>query len=249
MPDASTAALWIGIAFLAAGLVKGVVGMGLPTVAMGLLSLVMLPPAAAAMLIAPSLVTNIWQMLAGPAIGALLRRLASMLFAAFVGTLLGIGVLTAQPAPLVGALLGAVLMLYGVVGLTAPRWSVPARFEPWLSPVVGLITGLIAGATGIFVMPAVPYLGALGLSREELIQALGLSFTMSTVALACGLGFSGNFGLADASTSLLAVAPALLGMFLGQRLRRGLAPETFRRWFFAGLVTLGGVMLSRGLAA
>jgi uncharacterized protein len=245
MIDSITIAIWVGLTFTVAGLVKGVVGMGLPTVAMGVLSLVLTPPAAAAMLVVPSLVTNVWQLLAGPVFGALLRRLATMMVGILAGTLLGIGVLTGESARLAGAGLGVILAVYGLFGLLAPRFTVAAQAEPWLSPLIGLVTGLFTGATGVFVIPAVPYLSSLGLDKEDLIQALGLSFTVSTVALACGLALSGQFQLSVASNSLVAVLPALLGMFIGQRIRGRLRPETFRRWFFIGLVGLGVYMLGR----
>ena len=131
--------------------------------------------------------------------------------------------------------------------IAAPRFAVPAKVEPWLSPLIGLVTGLVTGATGVFVIPAVPYLSSLGLAKEEFVQALGLSFTVSTVALAFALSLSGQFHLAEASNSLLAVVPALAGMFIGQRVRSTLQPETFRRWFFIGLVALGVYMIARVL--
>ena len=62
----------IAAIFLLAGLVKGTIGLGLPTVSMGLLGLLMAPAQAAAMLLVPSLVTNVWQLLAGPRFGFLL---------------------------------------------------------------------------------------------------------------------------------------------------------------------------------
>ena len=247
MTESIAILVWVSATFIAAGFVKGVVGMGLPTVAMGVLSLGMAPASAAAMLVVPSLVTNIWQLLAGPTFGGLLRRLATMMLTAFVGTILGIGVLTGQSASLAGAALGVVLALYGAVGLTAPSFTVSTKFEPWLSPVVGLVTGLVTGATGVFVIPAVPYLNSLGLAKEELIQALGLSFTVSTLALACALSLNGQFHLQAVLSSLLAVVPALAGMFVGQRVRSKLQPQVFRRWFFVGLVALGIYMLTRVL--
>ena len=247
MSDTSSIAIWIGLTFVAAGFVKGVVGIGLPTVAMGALSLVMPPASAAAVLVVPSLVTNLWQLLSGPAFGVLLRRLATMMLGLCVGTILGISVLTGQSASLAGAALGAVLAIYGAIGLAAPHLTVPTNAQPWLSPVIGLVTGLVTGATGVFVIPAVPYLNSLGLSKEELIQALGLSFTVSTLALAVALALSGHFQLAAAGNSLLAVVPALAGMFIGQRLRGKLQPEAFRRWFFIGLVALGIYMIARVL--
>ena len=148
MSDTFSIAIWIGLTFLIAGFVKGVVGIGLPTVAMGALSLVMPPASAAAVLVVPSLVTNLWQLLSGPAFGVLFRRLATMMLALCVGTILGISVLTGQNASLAGAALGAVLAVYGAIGLAAPRLMVPTNAEPWLSPVIGLVTGLVTGATG-----------------------------------------------------------------------------------------------------
>ena len=86
----SPVALWAFCAgvFLAAGVVKGVVGLGLPTLAMALLALAMTPARAAALLILPSLVTNVWQMLPRRTLGALLRRLGPMQVGVFAGTLL-----------------------------------------------------------------------------------------------------------------------------------------------------------------
>ena len=238
-------ALFIGLTFAAAGFVKGVVGLGLPTVAIGLLSIAMPPASAAAMLIAPSLATNLWQVAAGPQLLRLLRRLSGLLLTIVLGTMLSIGVLTGASSALASAALGAVLIVYGGIGLAGLRFAVPAGAERLLSPLVGLLTGLITGATGVFVMPAVPYINSLGLARDELIQALGLAFTVSTLGLAAALAMSGRLQIVAAGASLAAVLPALLGMYLGQRLRGRIEAESFRRWFFAGLIVLGVYMLGR----
>lgn len=239
--------LLVCLIFIAAGFVKGVVGMGLPTVAMGLLSLTMAPAEAAAMLILPSMLTNFWQLFTGPSFTALARRLAPLVLMLCVGTFIGIGIMTGSSSSLASAALGAILAAYAVFGLLAKPFAVPARMEPWLSPLVGFVTGAITGATGVFVIPAVPYVSALGLDKEDLIQALGLSFTVSTIALAAALAFHGHYPLVALGNSLLAVLPALAGMFIGQKLRDRLAPQVFRRWFFVGLLVLGLYMLARAL--
>src|SRR4051812_38451171 len=174
----------IGATFLLAGLVKGVIGMGLPTVAMGLLALVLPPAEAAAILVVPSFVTNVWQLMAGPCFGALARRLWPMMLGVLIGTIAGAGVLAANIAGLAKVGLGIALVLYSAVGLAGLRWTAAPRHEGWLGATIGVTTGLVTGATGVFVLPAVPYLQAIGLEKDELIQALGLSFTASTVALA-----------------------------------------------------------------
>jgi uncharacterized membrane protein YfcA len=248
MTDLLPHALLIAGTFILAGLVKGVSGLGLPTVAMGLLGLSMPPAQAAALLLVPSLVTNVWQLLAGPRFGALLCRLWGMMLGIVAGTLAGSGLIAGTAGHAATAGLGGALALYGVVGLLKLRLRVPAAVEPWAGPVVGGVTGLVTGATGVLVVPAVPYLGSLGLERDDLVQALGLSFTVSTLALAAGLAWHGALPVGASGASVLALAPALVGMALGGYLRARVRPETFRLCFFAGLLVLGGELVWRGLA-
>lgn len=107
------------------------------------------------------------------------RRSWSMLLASCLGTWAGLGLMTGASARFGTALLGVALVLYAASGLFALRLLLPRRLEPILAPVVGALTGVISAATGVFVIPAVPYLHAIGFEKEELVQALGLSFTVS----------------------------------------------------------------------
>lgn len=232
--------------FLLAGTVKGIIGLGLPTVAMGLLGLAMLPVQAAALLIIPSTVTNLWQLAFGGHLSALLKRLWPMLLLIFLGTGLGTVWLGMDGGHWVVRALGGALLVYALSGLLLPTFKVKPAAERWLGPVCGLITGLITSATGVFVIPAVPYLQALGLNRDQLVQALGLSFTVSTLALAAGLAWSGTLGGGEINASLLALVPALLGMWLGQALRRRISAVLFKRVFFIGMALLGGHLLISG---
>ena len=235
-----------GAVFVLAGFVKGVIGMGLPTVAMGLLSVVMPPAQAAALLVLPSLVTNLWQIF-GPGWWALVRRMATMLAGVCLGIAAGAGWLTGQGggSVRVTAALGVALIAYALLGLLKVRLRVPAQHERWLSPVVGLTTGLVTAASGVFVIPAVPYLNALGLEKEDLVRALGISFLVSTIALAVSLRSGGALEMGNAVGSLLALLPALLGMALGQWVRLRVQPELFKKIFFSGLLALGSYLVLR----
>ncbi|WP_224079002.1 sulfite exporter TauE/SafE family protein [Cupriavidus laharis] len=225
--------------FLGAGMVKGVTGMGLPTVAMGVLGATMSPLTAAAILIIPSFVTNVWQMLAGRDLLRLLRRLWPMMLCIVIGTLMGTRLLVVVDSVWSGRALGLALIAYAAYALFVPTLSVPERLEPRLSPVVGMVTGLLTGVTGIFTIPAVPYVQSLGLQKDELVEALGLSFTVSTIALAGGFLAQDAFRLDQLGLSLLAVLPALVGMWLGSIVRQKISPKTFRRCFLLFLVILG----------
>jgi uncharacterized protein len=230
----------LAVAFLLAGLVKGVTGLALPTVGIGLLSLAMPPAHAAALIVVPALITNVWQMMSGPGLGRLVRRLWPMQLAICLGTWASASLMAGSETAFASATLGFALMAYAAFGLMNVRVPhLPAGAEWWLGTFAGGATGFISAATGVFVIPAVPYLQALGFEREEFMQALGLSFTVAAIALAWSLVGAGTLNFGTGLYSLLALVPALAGMIAGQHLLRVMRPETFRRWFFSGLALLG----------
>ena len=170
MPDSSFIIAVAAFAFVLAGFVKGVLGQGLPTVAIGVLSLVMSPGEGAALVVVPALLTNIWQAWYGPSLMPLIRRLWPTLAASFIGTFV---------------------------------------------------------AT------------ALGLERDDLVQAQGISFTVSTLALTFVLLGSGTLNASNAAGSFVAMMVTFVGMFLGQYVRKFVHPELFRFLFFTGMLVLG----------
>ncbi len=234
--------------FVLAGVVKGVVGLGLPTISMAMLALVMAPAQAAALLIVPSLITNLWQARPWPTFMRVLRRIAAMQVGVCVGTIAGSLWLGAPSGHWAGVCLGAALVAYAAWGLFGTPPAVPARHEGVLGAAVGAITGVITAATGVFVIPAVPYLQALSLGKDGLIQAMGISFSVSTVALAAGLWLTGSYTPGAAGASVLMLAPALAGMALGQWLRERLSARTFRLCFMISLALLGAYQVAQGLA-
>ena len=234
-------------AFLLAGFVKGVIGVGLPTVSIGLLGLLLTPARAAAILLIPSLVTNVWQALAGGDVVSLSRRLWPMLAGVCIGTALGVVLLPHDAAGRATIFLGLALALYAALGLVKVPFSVPPRAETWRGLLVGTLTGVLTVPTGVFVIPGTPYLQALQFDRHRLVQAMGLSFSVSTLALAAALGYAGEIHVGLVGPSLLALGASLAGMVLGQVVRGMVKAETFRLCFFIGLLLLGAHLALRGL--
>lgn len=243
MPEITFLIAFAGFAFVLAGFVKGVLGQGLPTVAVGLLSLMMSPGEATALIIIPALITNIWQAWFGPSLMPLIRRLWPTLLASFLGTFIatwaGLGLLTPEAATIARKTLGIALILYGILGLSRMRVQVPPQTEPWLGPIFGAANGAVSTATGVFMVPVIPYIQSLGLERDDLVQAQGLSFTVSTFALMLVVLANGTMNVTNASASLVAMVVTFAGMFLGQYVRRFVHPEVFRFLFFAGMLVLG----------
>lgn len=225
--------------FLIAGAVKGVIGLGLPTVSLALLSVALDLPAAMALLLVPSFVTNVWQAAVGGNATPILRRLWPFLLMATLTVWLGATALTRVDLALLSALLGALLVVYGAANLAGFRLSVSSRQEVWVGPLIGTANGVLTGMTGSFVVPGVMFLQAIGLPRDMLIQAMGMLFTVSTLALAVALQGNGLLTSELGALSAAALLPAIAGMVLGQRIRQRLSEERFRRVFFSALLALG----------
>lgn len=237
--------IYLSLIFILAGFVKGVTGMGLPTVAMGLLGMFMPLPIAAALLVIPSFVTNMLQLVTGPSMRLIIRRLWLMMLLIIAGTVSASSLLiTINPAWSALAL-GMALIVFAAFALVSPSLTVSQAREKWLSPVIGGVTGVITGATGVFVMPAVPFLQSLRFSKDELVQALGLSFTVSTMSLAVGLYLHDAFRVEQFSLSFLSILPALAGMWLGQKVRARISAKRFRQCFLLFLMVLGIELISR----
>jgi uncharacterized membrane protein YfcA len=239
--------IFIALVFVLAGFIKGVIGLGLPTISMGLLALVMPPIEAAALLLLPTLLTNVWQMLAGPSLLSVVQRLWGMMLGVCLGTWAGLGLMTGTHAGQGTALLGGALIVYALTGLGAVRFTIPRNWEAVLGPLTGAVTGLVSSATGVFVIPAVSYLQMIELEKEEFVQALGLSFTVSTVALAINVWLGGALNVSVAGPTLFALAFACAGMWLGQALRVRLRPAVFRHVFFGGMALLGAYLTLRSM--
>lgn len=236
----------VAFIFFAAGAVKGILGMGLPTVAVGLLGLVMPVAQAAALLTVPSLATNVWQAGRGPHLARLARRLWPMQAGVAAGVLAGAGLMNPGNAARASMLLGACLAAYGAAGALGLRLPPPRpSFERAAGALAGAATGLVTAATGVFVLPAVPYLQSLGLDKDEMSQALGLSFTVSTLALGAVLAQAGELHPGALAQSAVVLAPALLGMAVGQMLRDEMSQAAFRRALNVALVLLGTWLLAR----
>jgi uncharacterized membrane protein YfcA len=231
--------LLIAAAFLLAGFIKGALGLGLPTVAMGLLAVAMPPAQALAIVIVPAIVTNIWQTFVGPYLRDIVRRLWPLMVGTVIGIRLNAGMLTGPYARYVGIILGILLVIYAIVGLSKFKFSIARRDEPWIGGIVGIITGMISATTGVQVIPSTPFMQALGMEKDELVQALGVFFTVATVTLAFNLTHSGLLTAATALPGAFAMVASFAGMFIGQAVRSKLEPETFRRWFLMAMILLG----------
>lgn len=237
----------VAATFVIAGLVKGVIGMGMPTVSLALLTATVGLPSAMALLLVPTIVTNVWQALVGGNLHQILRRLWPFLLASVVTVWLGVAVLARVEVRWLSGLLGVLLAFYALAGLLDLGLGKLVSGGRYAAPVNGALTGLLTGMTGSSVFPGVAYLQSLGLPRDMLIQAMGVLFVVTTMALGFSMGEQRLLSMELGALSLGAVIPAILGMQIGQQLRQRLSELTFRRVFLCGLLAMGAYLLGRSL--
>ena len=242
-----TTVIVIASTFLLAGTVKGVIGLGLPTLSLGLLTATLDLTTAMALLIIPSFITNLWQAIAGGNTRELLRRLWPFLLMATITVWPGAMALTRLDLALLSILLGGLLVSYALLSMVGFHLSITSRREPWAGPAFGTVNGILTGMTGSFAVPGVMYLQSIGLPRDMLVQAMGILFTASTVALAFALHTNKLLTPELGLVSAMAVVPAAVGMVAGQRIRRKLPDARFRQIFFIGIFVLGVYIILKTL--
>jgi uncharacterized protein len=236
----------IAVAFVVAGVAKGAIGMGMPPIAIGLMTFAVPLESAIAIMVVPTMVTNVWQAIYGGGFKPLIRRFGTMAATAMIG-ILAVGLLLSDlGSPRTAGWVGVLLVLYSIIALTPYRPRVPRRAEAWANPLIGLASGAVAGSTGVAAVPFLPYMQSLELDRHELVQALGIMFLFITGMLAVSLGLHGAYHLTTSAAGVAAIAPTMIGVWLGQKARRRLSPETFRRIFIFGMLAVG-LHLARAL--
>jgi len=211
------------LTFFLAGLVKGVIGLGLPTISLAILTVAINLESAMALMLAPSLVTNLWQGFSGCNTRYLLSRLWPFLVAT-------------ATVVFIGSLLFALT-------LTQASTKSYIKKDTTIALAAGALNGLLTGLTGSFVVPGVMYLQSLDFDKDRFVQAMGLLFSVSTVALAAALWLQHRLPQSLSLVSLLAVIPAMLGMPFGQKLARRLTEKKFKKLFFSALLLLGAYLI------
>ena len=229
----------IGGSFLLAGFVKGIVGLGLPTISLALLTAFLDLPTAMALLVVPAFCTNLCQGFIGSHLALLSRRLWPLFLAVIPFVWFGTITSNLFEIAILTRILGCMVVIYAALSF----WSLPYTLTPplqvWLGPLSGAINGVLTGLTGSLFLPGVMYLNAIGLSRDQLVQAMGLLFAVSTLALGISLQETGRIDAGLWQISSFALLPALFGMQCGKLCRDYLSDDFFRRVFLSGLAVIG----------
>lgn len=233
------------VTFFIAGTVKGTIGLGLPTTSLILLTLSINLPSAMALLLVPSLITNIWQAFTG---GHGLEIIKRFWLFFLLSTLLvwpGAIILSVISIKYLSGLLGLLLILYASFSLGKMRYSINSSHEKAFGIGAGIINGSVTGMTGSFIFPGVLFLNSVDLPKEKLFQAMGILFTLSTISLAFALNQVNLLNPKQATWSAIATIPAILGMLSGRQLRKNISEKLFQTIFLVTIFIIGSYLFSK----
>lgn len=237
----------VALAVAAAAFVKGAIGFGFPTLGTPLLTLLVDVKTAFLVLIVPNIVMDGIQFVRAGATRATVRRMLPIVVLGAAGTVVGTHLLAMLAARTVMLILGAFILAF--VALSVARLSprLPARWEPWASPVVGFATGVIGGVTNVPGTPLVLYFYALGLAKREFVSAVAFTFVLYKLVQLSAVTWYGLMSLRLLGWSALLTVAALAGFAMGLRVQDRMEPRTFNRAVLAFLAALGVWLVARNL--
>jgi len=249
MPFDNNLLIFIAIAILFSAFVKGALGLGFSTICLAILANLIDIKLAIAIILIPSMVSNLVVMFDAGHWKVSFKLFWTMLLTAVIGMMAGLQILRQEDNSLSINLLGCALILYGCYGLYSyykkRPFSIKDSSIPKLNPLIGITTGAINGATGSQIFPIMPYLLALNISKDMLIQTINMSFTISSVVMLMALFYMGAIDTSFTLKSSIGILPMLLGIYLGNKVRKRIPEENFKALAMALIIVLGILLLTR----
>ncbi len=235
--------LFILIAYLVAASIKGFTGIGFSTSCLPIMALRLDLKLAIPLVVIPSIVSNIAVMIQAGRFKQAIKRFWPFYLASVPGLLLGLLLLVAIQASVAKAILGLVLILYALWALVNKSASLPEKWERCLKIPAGFSTGFVNGLTGSQVMPSLPYLLSLKLKKSDFIQAINISFTLSSLMMLLGMN---RLGYLPPDILLLAVTgliPVLGTLYFAGKLQKKLSGDSHRTLVLVFLLVMGAILL------
>lgn len=232
---------------IAAGLLKGTIGIGMPVVALPLLSLFIDVKSVAMLLSIPLIFSNLPQALEGGETGRCLVRVMPVVLGMIPGVFLGVRILLALDADVAKIVAGLVLIGIGGITLLAPTLQLHSRLILPAGLTFGFFGGILGGIAAMAGPLVFIFLLAKGLRGKAFTKEASLYLVVSAGLLAVLLTASRQFNWLDVSVSTAATLPVALGMYVGQHMRDKIAAETFRKLVLLAVIAAGAELLRHGL--
>ena len=238
----------VAVTLLVAGLVKGVIGVGMPVVAFPLLSMLVDVQTAVMLLSVPLVLSNIPQALEGGLVPQTLRSLAPVLVGMMPGVWIGVAVLLNVDPAAAKIAAGAGVMFVAALTLLAPKLQIKQRLAGPVGFGAGFCGGLLGGIAALSGPLVFIFLLAKGLRGRAFTKEASMVWVVSSVLLAAALASSHRFDWRDVLVATLATAPVVAGTLVGQKLRDAVPADTFKKLVVLMVLVSGAQLLWNGMS-
>ncbi|WP_424932835.1 sulfite exporter TauE/SafE family protein [Amaricoccus macauensis] len=239
----------IGAAFSlgAGGFTKGVVGFALPLVALSAMASFLPYETALALLILPTLVSNVLQALRNGLDAAMtsLRRYWRLVLFTCIMIAVSAQLVVALPDAFFFALLGITITLFGLSQSFGWQPRLPDHHLERVETGVGLVAGFFGGISGVWGPPVVMYLIARHIPKAEMVRVQALVYGVGSVILTLAHSKSGVLNNVTLPVSFWLILPTMAAMFLGYKVQDRLDQAVFRKVTLWVLVAAGLNLLRR----
>jgi len=233
--------------FLIAGTIKGIAGIGMPTIALGLMTLALDPRTAITVILFPLIVSNAWQFYRAGDMWAAIKRyryfLATMMTLIFISAVFSAG----ASDRLIYGVLGTVILIFVAVNVLGTPPELPERHVERAQLILGGLTGLFGGLAAVYAPGVAIYLSMRRVDKDEMVRATGLMVFAGSLPLLAGYLTQNLLTPRLSLISLAMVIPTLLGFQVGERIRAHLSQEKFRGVFFVVFFILGLNLLRKAI--
>ena len=236
--------LFLIFTFIVSGIIKGFLGLGLPSTAMGLLTLIIEPIHAISIMVAPILFSNIFQYARSSQPYKTFTELKVFALSIIVSIFITSLFITAYPKSLLTIAIGSSMVIFSLNQWFGFKIQIGPSYS--FQVLIGTLSGVLGGLSSIWSPPVAMYLIARDYNKEDFISATGFLFMVGGIPLGLGLYFAGVLTFAIAIQSFAALIFVLIGFRIGEYLRSFVNQQTFRNSVLVAFIILGSRLIYEG---
>lgn len=226
-------------AFLVGGLVKGMVGFGMPLTVITILATVLPAKFALGINVLPALVLNIRQTGGIKQSISTFRRVRAVLAGMVCGIIAGSFLQTFMNDRDLQIAVGVVTVVFCIIESSGISWRIPDSWAQQLGLIFGAFSGLLYALTTVAGPPLIIYLIARQMRPAEFRYSVGLLLLLSGILLTASMIRLGIINQHTTLVSAMALVPATIGMALGKRLSDSLNTRFIKKLTVVVLAVVG----------
>ena len=233
-------------ALFVGGMVKGIIAIGLPIVSIAILLNFFPPLKVLGILIMPMLATNLWQALNSGSLLEPLQRFWPMIVTGIFFLIIGAQIVVSLNSVILFGVLGACVVLFSTISLVHPNMPpIQPKTEKWAGPLAGAMGGLLGGISTIWGPPMTMYFVMLKLPKDEFVRSVGMAWFAFSIPITFSYWQNGIFSGDIIYLSVFACIPGMIGIHIGELLRKRINQDTFRKVMLVTLLFLGLNLIRR----